>query len=218
MATANGTGEEAAYSEFLQHLSKAPPKVYDEPNIDESDDILPDNLQTTTNIFSTTHNTTKPPPPTDPYQNTTPVSFFSLFRHGTTTDLLIISLGMLFQSCVGASFAAMNLVFGQLIDDLASPSGSVLDTTSSMIKLMGVLAVVFAILAFVGMSFIPYGAARITNRVREEYVKSVLRQDMAFFDEAKPGGIVASLSGYTLDFEEGISIKLGEGIQSSWCV
>jgi ATP-binding cassette subfamily B (MDR/TAP) protein 1 len=112
----------------------------------------------------------------------------------------------------------MNLVFGQLIDDLASPSGSVLDTTSSMIKLMGVLAVVFAILAFVGMSFIPYGAARITNRVREEYVKSVLRQDMAFFDEAKPGGIVASLSGYTLDFEEGISIKLGEGIQSSWCV
>lgn len=69
-------------------------------------------------------------------------------------------------------------------------------------------------LAFIGMSFIPYGAARITNRVREEYVKSVLRQDMAFFDEAKPGGIVAALSGYTLDFEEGISIKLGEGIQS----
>lgn len=85
-----------------------------------------------------------------------------------------------------------------------------------MIRLMGMLAVIFAVLAFIGMSFIPYGAARITNKVREEYVKSVLRQDMEFFDEAKPGGIVAALSAYTLDFEEGISIKLGEGIQSCW--
>ena len=85
-----------------------------------------------------------------------------------------------------------------------------------MIRLMAGLAGLFAVLALVGMSFIPYGAARITMRVREEYVKSVLRQDMEYFDGCKPGSIVGGMSAETLEFEEGISVKLGEGVQSCW--
>ena len=42
---------------------------------------------------------------------------------------------------------------------------------------------------------------------------AVLAQDMEFFDESKPGEIVAALAEYTMDFEEGLSIKLGEGLQ-----
>jgi len=155
---------------------------------------------------------------TNDYANAKPVPFLSLFRHGSSADIAIMIVGMVCQTGVGVSFAAMNLVFGQLIDSLASPSGSVLDATTGMIRIMAILAVAFALLAFVGMSATPYGAARITNRVRKEYIKSVLAQDMEFFDEAKPGGIVAALSSYTMDFEEGLSIKLGEGIQSCWYV
>ena len=153
------------------------------------------------------------PSSSDKYKNVKLAPLLSLFRHGTTTDTLIITIGIILQCGVGFSFAAMNLVFGEMIDDLAAPAGSILDTTKSTIFIMLIMAVSFGAAAFVGMSFIPYGAARITNRVRNEYVAAVLRQDMEFFDECKPGEVVAALSDYTMDFEEGLSIKLGEGLQ-----
>jgi ATP-binding cassette subfamily B (MDR/TAP) protein 1 len=150
------------------------------------------------------------------YSDATPVPFFSLFRHGTTKDKLIIAIGMIVQCLVGLSFAVMNLIFGEVLDDLSSIGGSsMLDGTIGTIKIMALLAVVFAGAAFLGMSAIPYGAARITNRVRNAYVSSVLAQDMTYFDESRPGEIVAALSDYTMDFEEGLSIKLGEGLQAT---
>ena len=151
----------------------------------------------------------------DKYADAKPIPFFSLFRHGTTQDKLIIFIGMIIQASVGLSFSGMNLVFGEVLDDLSSPSESILGSTIGTIKIMAVLAAVFGAAAFIGMSFIPFGAARITNRVRNAYVKAVLAQDMEFFDESKPGEIVAALAEYTMDFEEGLSIKLGEGLQAT---
>jgi len=152
----------------------------------------------------------------DKYADAKPVSFFSLFRHGTPQDKLIIFLGMVVQAFVGLSFSGMNLVFGEILDDLSAPSESILSSTMWTIKIMVILAGVFGAAAFIGMSAIPYGAARITNRVRNVYVSAILAQDMAFFDESKPGEIVAALAEYTMDFEEGLSIKLGEGLQATF--
>ncbi len=150
----------------------------------------------------------------DKYADAKPIPFLSLFRHATTKDKLIIFTGMIIQATVGLSFCMMNLVFGEVLDDLSSPSSSILAVTKPTIIIMAILAAVFAIAAFIGMSFIPFGAARITNRVRNAYVRAVLAQDMEFFDESKPGEIVAALAEYTMDFEEGLSIKLGEGLQA----
>lgn len=149
------------------------------------------------------------------YADAKPVPFLSLFRHGTPKDKLIILIGIIVQSLVGLSFAAMNLVFGEVLDNLASTT-DILGNTIGTIKIMAILAAVFGAAAFIGMSAIPYGAARLTNRVRNAYVTAVLSQDMAFFDESKPGEIVAALAEYTLDFEEGLSIKLGEGLQATF--
>jgi hypothetical protein len=138
----------------------------------------------------------------DKYADAKPISFFSLFRHGTPQDKLIIFIGIIVQAFVGLSFSGMNLVFGEVLDDLSAPSESILSSTIGTIKIMAILAAVFGAAAFIGMSFIPYGAARITNRVRNAYVSAVLAQDMEFFDESKPGEIVAALAEYTMDFEE----------------
>lgn len=152
----------------------------------------------------------------DKYADAKPIPFLALFRHGTPKDKLIIFVGIVVQACVGLSFSAMNLVFGEVIDDLSAPSTSVLESTIGTIKVMAILACVFGAAAFIGMSAIPYGAARITNRVRNAYITAVLGQDMSFFDESKPGEIVAALAEYTMDFEEGLSIKLGEGLQATF--
>ena len=149
------------------------------------------------------------------YADAKPVPFLSLFRHGTPKDKLIILIGIVVQCLVGLSFAAMNLVFGEVLDNLASTT-DILGNTIGTIKIMAILAAVFGAAAFIGMSAIPYGAARLTNRVRNAYVTAVLSQDMTFFDESKPGEIVAALAEYTLDFEEGLSIKLGEGLQATF--
>ena len=123
----------------------------------------------------------------DKEDDTPPASCCSLFRFATGKDLALISVGMTLQVVVGCGFAAMNLVFGELLDDLSAPTGSILESISSSINLMLILAGVMGVAAFIAMSSIPYAAAGITNNVRIEYMKSVLRQDMAFFDGAKPG-------------------------------
>jgi len=143
-----------------------------------------------------------------------PVPFFQLFRFADRWDLVLIIMGMSLQVIVGCGFAAMNLIFGEVIDDLSSPSGSVSDMLSGTITIMFSLAGVMGFTALVAMWSIPYAATRIANNVRVEYLKAVLRQDMTFFDKAKPGAIVASISDDTMDFELGISVKLGEGLQA----
>ncbi len=150
------------------------------------------------------------------YADAKPMPFLSLFRHGTFEDKLIIFFGMVIQAFVGLSFSGMNLIFGEILDDLSSPAESILSQTIDTIKIMAILAAVFGSAAFIGMSAIPYGAARITNRVRNAYVSAVLAQDMEFFDESNPGEVVAALAEYTMDFEEGLSIKLGEGLQATF--
>ena len=171
-------------------------------------------MESTANSNNTTSQNGEEVSDDNKYADAKPVPFFSLFRHGTAQDKLIIFSGMFIQSFVGLSFSGMNLVFGEVLDDLSAPASSVLDAASGAIIIMAVLAVVFGISAFFGMSLIPYGAARITNRVRNAYVTAVLQQDMTFFDESTPGEVVAALAEYTMDFEEGLSIKLGEGLQA----
>jgi ATP-binding cassette subfamily B (MDR/TAP) protein 1 len=151
------------------------------------------------------------------YADAKPVPFLSLFRHGTPKDKLFILIGIILKCLVGLSLAAMNLVVGDVLDNLASTT-DILGNTIGTIKIMAILAGVVGAAAFIGTSAIEYGAARLTNRVRNTYVSAVLSQDLTFFDESKPGEIVAALAEYTLDFEEGLSIKLGEGLQATFGV
>ena len=88
------------------------------------------------------------------YADAKPVPFLSLFRHGTPKDKLIILIGIIVQCLVGLSFAAMNLVFGEVLDNLASTT-DILGNTIGTIKIMAILAAVFGAAAFIGMSAIP---------------------------------------------------------------
>ena len=115
------------------------------------------------------------------------------------------------HACRPLTLAPKRAGQGELIDDLAAPTGSVVDTTMPAIYLMLWMALIFGATSFAAMSLIPYTAARITNNLRLAYLKAVLRQDSAFFDTAKPGEVVSKIADATLDFETGISVKLGEG-------
>jgi ABC-type multidrug transport system fused ATPase/permease subunit len=144
-----------------------------------------------------------------------PVPFLALFRFGNTSDIVLMGIGIILQVAVGCSMAAVNILFGEIIDDLAAPGGSVAVAIKPFVMLLVYFAVGFGVSAFFGMTLIPYSASRITNNVRIEYMKAVLRQDMDFFDQSKPGEVVSLVSSATLDFEEGISVKLGEGLQGT---
>mmetsp|Transcript_24355 Transcript_24355/g.55574 ORF Transcript_24355/g.55574 Transcript_24355/m.55574 type:complete len:1263 (-) Transcript_24355:754-4542(-) len=151
----------------------------------------------------------------DKYKDVKPVSFWALFKYGSVSDKTMMTVGMSMQILVGLSMSAMNIVFGEVLDDLSTPSGSVVETLGPMIQIMFLLAAIFALTAFFAMALIPYAATRITNNVRNEYVRAVLKQDMAYFDLAGPGEVVAALSDYTVDLEEGLSTKLGEFLQGT---
>jgi ATP-binding cassette subfamily B (MDR/TAP) protein 1 len=141
-------------------------------------------------------------------------SFLSLFRFASGWDMVLMCVGVTLQLIVGCGFSALNIVFGEILDDLANPSGSVMDNVSFMLYIMFTMAGIFGVTALFAMSSIPYAAAKITNKLRMAYLQAVLRQDSTFFDLAQPGQVVSAMSVDTLDFENGISVKFGEGLQA----
>ena len=107
-----------------------------------------------------------------------PVPLSSLFRFASWGDLALMFTGLALEVVVGCGMAAMNVVFGEVIDDLSTASGTVQEALKDTVIIMVWLAAIMGVTAFVAMSSVPYAAARISNNLRMEYLKAVLRQDM----------------------------------------
>ncbi|KAJ3086284.1 Multidrug resistance protein 1, partial [Phlyctochytrium bullatum] len=86
------------------------------------------------------------------------------------------------------------------------------DVRQSVIYLTIIGAAVAAI-AYMQMSFWMYSGERQTKRIREEYFKAVLRQDIAWFDKTQTGDITTRMTADILLIQEGISDKVGGAVQ-----
>lgn len=114
----------------------------------------------------------------------------------------------------GALLPATTLVFGQLIDDFgawqfqkSNPSvtlsnpitpDQLTDKVSSMSLVFIYLAIGTFIATYLYMSISVYVALASSNRIRQEYLKAVLRQDIAWFDTVGAGEVATRITSDTL--------------------
>ncbi|XP_045876922.1 ATP-binding cassette sub-family B member 5 [Meles meles] len=163
-------------------------------------------------------------PPELPKVRKQVVGPIEIFRFADGLDITLMILGLLASLVNGACLPLMSLILGEMSDDLISGCLSKTNTTNyqnctqsqeklneDMIKLtlyyigIGVAALVFG---YMQISFWVMTAARQTKRIRKQFFRSVLAQDMKWFDGCDIGEFNTRMTNDINKISDGIGEKI----------
>ncbi|XP_066365592.1 ABC transporter B family member 9-like [Miscanthus floridulus] len=143
------------------------------------------------------------------------VPFHSMFKYADRTDVLLMLVGMVGALGNGMSMVIMTIIFGQMIDAFggATPDTIVPRVSKAALNFI-YLAIGTGFTSFIQISCWTMTGERQATRIRSLYLKSVLRQDMTFFDvEMTTGQVVSSISADMTLIQGAIGEKVGKFVQ-----
>jgi ABC-type multidrug transport system fused ATPase/permease subunit len=150
-----------------------------------------------------------------------------LYAEPTWVDKLCICLGVIAAVAAGVPFPLIGIVMGQLVDDLndatcdsqaASASGT-MDSINDNILLLVYIAVTLFFLIYTHIVCWNLVSQRLAQRIRDHYLRSLLRQDISFFDNLQAGEVSSRLNGDIQAIESGTCEKVGVFLTCvSFCV
>ncbi|XP_077250942.1 ABC transporter B family member 9-like [Tasmannia lanceolata] len=143
------------------------------------------------------------------------VPFYKLFSFADPLDVSLMAVGTLAAAANGISMPLMTVIFGQLINAFGSSDMNQVVHEVSMVALKFVyLAVGSGVASFLQVSSWMVTGERQAARIRALYLKTILRQDIAFFDkETSTGEVVGRMSGDTILIQDAMGEKVGKFIQ-----
>ncbi|KAF2551577.1 hypothetical protein F2Q68_00033726 [Brassica cretica] len=144
------------------------------------------------------------------------VPFYKLFSFSDSTDVLLMIVGSIGAIGNGLGFPLMTLLFGDLIDTVGRNL-----FTNDIVELISKICLKFVYLglgtfvaAFLQVSCWVITGERQAARIRSLYLKTILRQDIVFFDvETNTGEVVGRMSGDTVLILDAMGEKVGKFIQ-----
>ncbi|MCJ1466071.1 GTPase-activating protein [Pseudocyphellaria aurata] len=142
------------------------------------------------------------------------VAYRNLFRYATRNDLIIIYASAVCAIAGGAIIPLMTVIFGQLTGVFTGFSQGTLSSDEFKHKL-GHFTLYFVYLAIgefltiyaCTVGFI-YTGEHITQKIREQYLAAILRQNIAYFDKLGAGEITTRITADTNLVQDGISEKI----------
>jgi ATP-binding cassette subfamily B (MDR/TAP) protein 1 len=135
--------------------------------------------------------------------------YFELFRFASTFDFVLMFVGVLCAAFNGAAMPVYTILLGDLFDALALSSNVFDSTVPYAIKLAG-LGVLALITSTAAHSFWAYTSKKQVSIMRREYLRSVLNQDITWWDTQSPGELTNKL---TLDSDQ-VSTAIGTAVPS----
>uniref|UniRef100_A0A0E0KY83 MDR-like ABC transporter n=1 Tax=Oryza punctata TaxID=4537 RepID=A0A0E0KY83_ORYPU len=145
------------------------------------------------------------------------VAFHRLFAFADGTDAALMLLGTLGAVANGAALPFMTVLFGGLIDAFGGAAGGAGDVVARVSEVS--LQFIYLAVASAAASFIQVACWMITGerqaaRIRNLYLKTILRQEVAFFDKhTNTGEVVGRMSGDTVLIQDAMGEKVGKFIQ-----
>ncbi|ORX77993.1 P-loop containing nucleoside triphosphate hydrolase protein [Basidiobolus meristosporus CBS 931.73] len=152
--------------------------------------------------------------------------YFSLFRYSTKFDAILIVVGTLCALGAGVPLPLIGALFGDLIDNFSSKFssgaaamtpeevGEFRDGVNHKILQLIYVAIGYFVLTYAYTVCWSLIGERLTRQVREHYLRSVLRQNIAYFNQLGSGEVSSRITGDTQIIQNGTSEKVGLCIQS----
>ncbi|KAI4295364.1 hypothetical protein L6164_035417 [Bauhinia variegata] len=143
------------------------------------------------------------------------VPFLKLFSFADRLDVTLMIIGTLAAVANGMTQPMMTLIFGKLINVFATTDQSHIVEEASKVALDFVfLAIGSGIASFLQVSCWMVTGERQATRIRGLYLKTILRQDIAFFDvETTTGEVIGRMSGDTILIQDAMGEKVGKFLQ-----
>ena len=145
-----------------------------------------------------------------------------VYANPTPTDVVVLVLGVFAAAASGVPFPLLGILFGQLIDDLNSSTCNVGDGNADRYqaavndKVLKVvyIGIVYFVLVYVCVGCWNLTGERLAQRLRERYLRSLLRQDVSYFDNLPAGEASSRLTSDINTIQQGTSEKVGLVVNS----
>ncbi|KAI2474213.1 Multidrug resistance protein-like protein 49-like protein, partial [Diabrotica virgifera virgifera] len=160
----------------------------------------------------------------EPKEKLQNVSFRQMFRYSSGYDKFLITIGLISSTGAGILQPLNTLIFGSLTGDIIEYATSMQRNLSSdqkkiaedkffdairyfaiMNSVIGVGMFIFSYLATVSFN---YSATRQIFKIRSAYLKSILNQDVSWYDVNQTGEFASRMSDDLHKFEDGIGEKV----------
>ena len=110
---------------------------------------------------------------------------------------------------------AFNLVFGQMIDELNTGKKSLEEAVRTLVIIFAVISGLTFFTGYLHAALWTISGERQSQRLREKYVKSLLRKDIGWFDTNNAGEISTRTAEIILKVNAGIGRQVGDVINYS---
>lgn len=143
------------------------------------------------------------------------VGYFSLFRYANRKEALIMVIAAIASITAGAVLPLMTLVYGNFAGSFTSFSVDAVaeqkfkDQINRFTLYFVYLGIVSLVTVYTSMVGFSYTGERITQQIRELYLRAIFRQNIAFFDFLGSGEITTRISSDMNLVQDGIGQKVG---------
>ncbi|XP_061356075.1 ABC transporter B family member 9-like [Gastrolobium bilobum] len=143
------------------------------------------------------------------------VPFYKLFSFADRLDVTLMIIGTICAVANGFSQPLMTLIFGKLINTFGTTDPSHIVKEVAKVSLLFVyLAIGSGIASFLQVSCWMVTGERQAARIRGLYLKTILKQDIAYFDtETTTGEVIGRMSGDTILIQDAMGEKVGKFLQ-----
>ncbi|GLT80986.1 hypothetical protein SLA2020_523950 [Shorea laevis] len=144
------------------------------------------------------------------------VPYYKLFSFADPLDYLLMSVGTIGAAGNGLCMPLLTLIFGDVVNAFGQNADikEVVHDVSKVNLYFVYLAIGSGIAAFLEITCWVITGERQAARIRTMYLKTILRQDIAFFDkDTQTGEIISRISGDTVLIQESMGEKVGRFIQ-----
>jgi ATP-binding cassette, subfamily B (MDR/TAP), member 1 len=142
------------------------------------------------------------------------VSFKTLFRYASAWDLVIFYIACICSIAAGAALPLMTVVFGNLtgvFQRAALHTISPEEYSSTLVQFVlyfVYIAIGEWITTYIATVGSIYFGEMVSSKLREEYLKAILRQNIAFFDSIGSGEMTTRITADTNLVQDAISEKI----------
>ena len=143
------------------------------------------------------------------------IGFFSLYRYASALDVLILLVSSAAAVVGGAALPVFTVLFGRLTSSFKEITIDAITfehfndkLTENVFYFLYLGAGELAVISIATIGFI-YTGDRIVQKIRIQYLRAILRQNIAFFDSMGPGEITSRITADTNLIQDGISEKVG---------
>ncbi|KAF1748491.1 hypothetical protein GCK72_024958 [Caenorhabditis remanei] len=141
-----------------------------------------------------------------------PVTLLGLFRYAERKEVALLTFGVFLSILSGIAQPALGIIAGGITNSLLvynTTSDEFYDSAMVNVWMFGGIGLIVLVVNFVQYMCFQYCCIRITSKMKQEYIRSILRQNAGWFDKNHSGTLTTKLHDNMERIHEGIGDKLG---------